>query len=211
MPIFILVRPGRTDFDEQHRIQGTLDLPLNAAGVAQLDSLASDLTRMSVDRIHTSPGEPCQGMAQRLAERLGVSFQAWEGLASRHEGLWQGLDVSALRHKSPRAFRQWEECPGQVCAPEGELFEKVLERVEPVVSKISRKTGTMVVVAAEPVTTVVSCLLRGVDPLTVDFQDESLGPCGWEIIEAWPGQPGVRLQRSTDNPAGTEVRSHAGE
>jgi phosphoserine phosphatase len=209
MPIFILVRPGRTDFDEQQRIQGTLDLPLNPAGLAQWDSLATDLSRMSVDRIHSSPGEPCHDMALRFAERLGVTIQTWDGFASRHEGLWQGLEVSALRHKSPRAFRQWEESPGQVCAPEGELFEKVVERVELVVSKISRKTGTMVIVAAEPVITIVSCLLRGVDPHTADFSDEVLGPCGWEVIEAWPGQPGVRLQRSSDNPDGTVVRGAA--
>lgn len=209
MPIFILVRPGRTDFDEQQRIQGTLDLPLNGAGLAQLDTLAADLSRMSVDRIHASPGEPCHDMAERLGERLGVTVQSWEGLSSRHEGLWQGLDLAALRHKSPRAVRQWEESPVQVCAPEGELFEKVVERVEPVVSKIARKTGTMVVVAAEPVITIVSCLLRGLDPLAVDFSEESLGPCGWEVIEGWPGQPGVRLQRSSENPDGTVVRGAA--
>lgn len=209
MPIFILVRPGRTDFDEQHRIQGTLDLPLSAAGVVQLETLASELTRMSVDGIHTSPGEPCLGTARHLGEYLGLPVRTWDGLSSRDEGLWQGLEVAALRHKSPRVFRQWEECPCQVCPPEGEPFESVLERVQAFVSKITRKTGTMVVVASEPVATLVSCLLRGLDPLAVDFSAEAIGPGGWEAIEAWSGSPGVRLQRSCDPPLPALSRGEA--
>ena len=32
----LLIRPGVTDFDEQGRIKGTLDIPLNENGTAQV-------------------------------------------------------------------------------------------------------------------------------------------------------------------------------
>ena len=39
MTIVAVVRPGWTDFDEQHRLIGSLDLPLNSRGETQLATL----------------------------------------------------------------------------------------------------------------------------------------------------------------------------
>ncbi len=41
----ILIRPGSTDFDEQGRIQGTLDVPLNEQGAAEVGRLAEETPR----------------------------------------------------------------------------------------------------------------------------------------------------------------------
>ena len=43
MPDVVLIRPGCTDFDEQNRIQGVLDLPLNHRGHAQVLGLVAQL------------------------------------------------------------------------------------------------------------------------------------------------------------------------
>ncbi len=36
MATVVLIRAGSTDYDEQHRLLGTLDLPINQRGVEQI-------------------------------------------------------------------------------------------------------------------------------------------------------------------------------
>ena len=54
----VLIRPGCTDFDEQNRIQGDLDLPLNPRGVEQVESLVDQLRNVKLEVIYTAPSEP---------------------------------------------------------------------------------------------------------------------------------------------------------
>ena len=39
----VLIRPGCTDFEEQGRIQGTLDIPLNEQGRQQVERMTAEL------------------------------------------------------------------------------------------------------------------------------------------------------------------------
>ena len=49
----LLVRPGATDFDDQGRIKGTLDMPMSERGRQQVNSLAEQLSDFPVgDNLH---------------------------------------------------------------------------------------------------------------------------------------------------------------
>lgn len=99
MPVIVVIRPGATEFDEQQRIQGTLDLPLSARGVGQVERLADLLTRFQIERLYCAPGEPAQTSAVMIGERLGVAAQTVDELRNRDEGLWQGLLREELKRK----------------------------------------------------------------------------------------------------------------
>ena len=43
MMSIVLVRPGCTDFDEQRRIKGSLDIPLSATGSDEVNELVVQL------------------------------------------------------------------------------------------------------------------------------------------------------------------------
>ena len=50
-----LVRPGCTDYDQQGRIQGTLDIPLCEQGRQEVAKIAADLKDAGLEIIYTSP------------------------------------------------------------------------------------------------------------------------------------------------------------
>ena len=45
----LIIRPGATDFDEQGRIKGTLDLPLSEGGSDQVVRLVQELHEVPID------------------------------------------------------------------------------------------------------------------------------------------------------------------
>ena len=53
----ILIRPGSTDFDEQGRITGTLDVPLNDCGNDQVARTIDELTDHEIQAIYTWRGK----------------------------------------------------------------------------------------------------------------------------------------------------------
>ena len=69
----LLVRPGATDFDDQGRMKGSLDMPLSDGGVKQAESLARELATTRVRTIFSSPCESAQQTAQQLAEKQKVA------------------------------------------------------------------------------------------------------------------------------------------
>lgn len=157
----LVIRPGETDFDREERIQGSLDLPLSAAGRVQVARLIEQLRDQKPEVLLSSPSEPARSTAEIIGEALGIPVRELEGLANMDQGLWQGMLLDDLRRKHPRVYRQWEEAPELVCAPAGESCEEAVDRVERALRKPMRKGGTFAVVASEPLASLVSCVLQG--------------------------------------------------
>ena len=55
----VLVKPGATDFDEQGRIIGTLDVPLNDSGIQQAQSAAAELSDLELTAVYSGPCLAC--------------------------------------------------------------------------------------------------------------------------------------------------------
>lgn len=157
----LVVRPGETEFDGQSRIQGSLDLPLTEVGQQQVQNIIDELRKETFDVIYSSPTEPAATTAEMIGDALGVPVKVVEGLANLHLGLWQGMCLCDIRRKHPRVYKQWEDNPESVCAPEGEECDEALERVEAALRKPLKKDESFVVVAPEPIATLVSGVLRG--------------------------------------------------
>ncbi len=182
MSTMILVRPGNTDYDDQQRIQGILDLPLNARGEQQVQQMLAELRQIPLYRIYTSPSEPARGTATRLGAELGVAVKELEDLQNINHGLWQGLQMDELRRKQPKVYKQWQESPETICPPEGEAFADAMERVRKALERPRKKKGMVAIVAPEPLATVIRCVVRG-------CKLEALSPVGdavpeklWEVL-----------------------------
>ncbi|HWL07552.1 MAG TPA: histidine phosphatase family protein, partial [Planctomicrobium sp.] len=119
-----VIRPGETDFDVQDRIQGDLNLPMTHRGECQVAEIIEALRGRQLDFIYSSPNEPALSAAQHVARALDVPLKVLDQLGNVNLGLWQGLSRSEIRQKQPRLFRQWEEEPESVCAPQGETSEE---------------------------------------------------------------------------------------
>ncbi len=157
----LVVRPGETEFDGQSRIQGSLDLLLTDLGRQQVDDIVEQLRQEAFDVIYASPTEPAASTAEIIGRALGISVKIVDGLANLHQGLWQGLSLDDIRRKHPRVYKQWEDDPESVCAPNGEECEEAQERVEQALKKPLKRDESFVVVAPEPIATLITSVLRG--------------------------------------------------
>lgn len=178
----ILVRSGTTDYDEQERIVGNLDLPLNIRGQAELAELAREFQGKPIDRIYSAASESARESAQFLGEQLGVKVKILDDLRNLDFGLWQGLSVNEVRRKHPKLYRQWEECPCTICPPAGEMMEEVFARVQKPLKRVLRRgrKGTVLLVAPDPLRCVLRCCLKQLD---LNQVWESGGGGAWETIE----------------------------
>lgn len=192
MPQVILIRPGCTDFDEQHRIQGALELPLNERGQQQVHDLVETLRDFPLEAIYTSPGEPARSTATILGDALGVSVKVLEGLENLDQGLWEGLQVDEIRHKYPKVFRQWLECPETICPPQGETITDALGRVGKTLRKPLKRKDCFAVVLSEPLATLVSCLLQHRRPEVPDPPYDGVHAARVEMIQM-DAQPAFAL------------------
>lgn len=158
----ILARPGKTDFDDQQRFVGVLDIPLNAQGRAEVDQLATELAEQSVGRVYAASGEAAEQSAKRLAEKLHSKVKVVDDLHNFDLGLWQGLVVDDVKKKHPRLFRQWEETPQSCCPPAGEALAEAQERVKIGLKKIVKRAQdeTVVLFAPDPVRCIIRCQLQ---------------------------------------------------
>ena len=207
MPTVVLIRPGCTDFDDQNRIQGSLDLPLNRRGEDQVQGIVRALQDIPIKKVYTAPCDPARSTAATIGERLNVPVKETDGLRNFDQGLWQGLPLDEVQRKYPKVFKQWQDSPETICPPQGETVSDATERLKKMLQKPLKRKATIALVASEPMATLVSCVLKGEKP---DFSGR--GPVNGsnqfvEIIETnglWPSGK-VEESKTTTEVTGTEV------
>jgi phosphoserine phosphatase len=187
----VLVRPGATDYDQQERIQGTLDIPLNEQGASEAAQLVELLKDKAIEAVYACPCQSAQQTAEAVAEGLDVKLKTLDRLQNLDLGLWQGLQIAEVRHKQPKVYRQWQEQPENVCPPEGEMLSEAEERVRAVLTKVLRrhKEGTIALVAPEPLASVIRHLVHQDD--LGDLWKALQAHAQWEIVEVLPPVPAM--------------------
>lgn len=183
----LLIRPGVTEFDQQGRIQGTLDIPLCEDGRRQVDAMIDELREQKIAAIYTCPTQAAQQTAETLGEAFEVKVKELDTLQNLDHGLWQGLLVADVKTKQPKVYRQWQEQPETVCPPQGETVIDVEERLAAAVAKLTKKykgDALVAVVLPEPAASVLKHVLRH-DELG-DLWKCRNGSTPWEIIEFAP-------------------------
>jgi len=147
----VLIRPGATEYDVQHRIQGSLDISLNEQGLKEVAALAEQLREKGLEVIYSPTSQPALQTAELLADVLALKHKKID-LPNLNLGLWQGMLISDVRHKLPKVYRQWQEQPESVCPPEGEMLAAADERVRAVIIKLLKrqKEGVIGLVLPEP-------------------------------------------------------------
>lgn len=96
-----IVRHGETDWNAEQRIQGQIDIPLNAAGRAQAAAAAAGLAARPFAAVYSSDLARAWQTASLIAEPLGLCPQAVPGLRERHFGRMQGLTRAEARQRFP--------------------------------------------------------------------------------------------------------------
>ncbi len=172
VPPFLFIRHGETDWNAEGRLQGQLDIPLNALGRAQAAAAgaraavllraqgrdparvpftASPLgrTRDTMERVRAVLGLPPGGYA--LDDRLKeFTFGAWEGLTWAEVGRRDRPALTARRRD------KWRFVP-----PGGESYAMLAERVRPWLDTVEPDA---VVVSHGGVARALMVILAGLSP-----------------------------------------------
>ena len=104
----VLIRPGTTDYVEQARVHGTLDIPLNERGTSEVARTAEELRELGIRAVYSSDAEPALSTAKTLATALDVRCRKLDHLQNLDHGLWQGMAVEEIKRKHPKVYRQWQ-------------------------------------------------------------------------------------------------------
>lgn len=172
----MLVRPGETDLDQQGRIMGTLDVPLNENGQQQIAALNNEVAEFPIVAVYSGPGMASLETARLMLDGRDIKIRTEDDLQNLDYGLWHGKRIDELKETQPKLFKQWLDHPETVCPPDGETVESVTERAERILKRVQKKhkSGVVVIVVPEPI----ACIIRGM--LQVDSENKwhVSGNCG---------------------------------
>ncbi|HVC95566.1 MAG TPA: histidine phosphatase family protein [Pirellulales bacterium] len=153
----VLIRPGATDYDQQGRIQGVLDVPLCDAGAHEAARISGEIQSLGVEVVYASACERAMQTASAVAAALGVKVKRMEKMQNLDHGLWQGMLIEEVKRKQPKVYRQWQEQPDSICPPEGEMLIQARDRVRAAMAKLLKKhkQGVVALVVPEPLASLV--------------------------------------------------------
>ena len=102
------VRHGETDWNSEKRMQGHIDIPLNATGIFQAKRLAKSLeqTNNRFDQIYASDLERAKHTAQVVADSYGMEVKTLSGLRERNVGKLQGMLLADAPTQVPHIWQR---------------------------------------------------------------------------------------------------------
>lgn len=115
----LLIRHGETDWNKENRLQGYLDIPLNAEGQRQAQALSLCLAKIKLDAVFSSDLQRARDTAQPLAAAHGLRLDVHADLRERCYGVMEGLRRSEVAERYPQAFAALDSREPDVRYPPG--------------------------------------------------------------------------------------------
>jgi probable phosphoglycerate mutase len=129
----VLIRHGETAWNAERRLQGHLDIVLNAEGERQADLMAGALAGEPLDLIVASDLLRARQTAAALGRVSGLPVQLDHGLRERCYGGFEGLLYSEIAQRFPAEFAAWQARNVDAMLPpganHGETFRQFYTRV----------------------------------------------------------------------------------
>lgn len=180
----VLLRHGRTAWNAERRIQGQLDVELDATGVEQARVVAPLIAALEPVLVWSSDLARARQTAEIVAKQAGLVPAYDERLREFRLGDYQGLTHAELDARDPAAFArfqrgEWDAIPG------AEAPRDVAARFAAVVTDLAAtlgpgETGVAVSHGAATRSGLVSFLGW---PLELAHDLRALGNCGRVVLE----------------------------
>ena len=161
MQEIILVRHGQTDWNRENRIQGGLNIPLNARGKEEARAIALKLAHITIHYIYSSKLSRAYATAVEIAKFHKIKVITDSRLNELGQGKWEKMRVAEVRRLYPDLYLRWEKNPTLVTPPGGESINEVFQRVEEFwIENILAKKGTGVIVAHKIINALIKSILK---------------------------------------------------
>lgn len=195
MADLLLVRHGRTAWNESGRFQGQADVALDEVGIMQAKQVASVLAGAEPARLWTSDLARATQTAQRIAEATDLVAEPDRRLREFDVGERTGLTAAEFAARYPERHRSWGLGEDQHLVRGEESIREVRERVEPALREM------LEAVSPEQAGIVVAhgaCLKVGVLALlglpSSHYRTlRGMDNCGWTVLTRADSAAPVRL------------------
>ncbi len=135
---FWYLRHGETDWNARGLSQGSIDIPLNATGIAQARAAAQQLLHRGIATIVSSPLSRARVTAEIVAEALGLPVSFDPDLQEVNWGVQEGQPTSNW-------FADWTD--GGFAPEGGETFAQLRHRATAGVNRALERPADVLIVA----------------------------------------------------------------
>lgn len=174
--MFVL-RHGQTAWNAETRIQGHLDMPLNAIGRWQAERLAQALAGEALAAIYSSDLARARETAEPLARRQGLPVVTAVQLRERAFGHFEGQTFQDIEARWPEDAARWRRRDPDFGPGGGERLQDFFERSVNAATQLARRhAGQAIALVAHG--GVLDCLYRAA--LGIELQ----APRSWPVANA---------------------------
>ncbi len=158
-----LVRHGETEWNAARRIQGQIDIELNATGLRQAAGAGRWLASAGIVALYSSDLKRAWATAQAIGLALGLEPQAAPEMRERRYGAFEGLTYDEARAKHPDGYAAFEGRNADYNFEHGESLKEMFARVTGKLKAIAaaHPGGNVVVVLHGGVLDIVNRFVRG--------------------------------------------------
>jgi len=190
-----LVRHGETAWNAEHRVQGQLDVPLNAIGQAQALAASKVLSLEKFDAIYASDLARARQTAQPAAINLAREIRLEKDLRERHYGIFERLTYAEVKVRYPEDYARFAAHEPEYAFRTGESLKDFYARSIAVISRLAQDhAGQSILVFTHG--GVLDMLFRFVTGLPLSAPRDF-------------GIPNAGLNRVEVTPAGMRIRAWA--
>ena len=174
--VFVL-RHGETAWNVEQRIQGQLDVALNANGRWQAERLALALADAGIAAIYCSDLKRARATAEALARATAAPLEADAALRERGFGRFEGITHAEIEARWPEEALRWRRREPGFGPGGGETLEVFFARCVGAASTLAaRHPGQAIALVAHG--GVLDCLYRAASGVTLQT------PRSWQLGNA---------------------------
>ena len=173
----VLVRHGQTAWNAQMRMQGQLDIPLDARGRWQAERLGQALMHEGLVAIYSSDLQRAEATAGAVAMSTGLAVQFDSRLRERAFGVFEGRTYDEIAEQWPEAARRWRARDDTFAPDNGETLDAFFSRsVQAASALCARHPGEAIALFTHG--GVLDCLYRAATQAALD------APRSWQLGNA---------------------------
>ncbi len=141
MPVtrICLVRHGETEWNAEGRVQGQVDIPLSAVGLAQAQAAAQALAQHDFSAVYSSDLMRVRQTAEPAVRRLALPLQLDAGLRERHYGIFERMLYTEVRSRYPEHYARFRDKDPAFDFETGESLTGFFDRSVAAVRRIAER------------------------------------------------------------------------
>jgi len=138
--ILTVIRAGETTWDAEGRLHGRSDLPLSIDGRTAVTEDVRTLAGRRIPTVCHPADDAATETAAIVAAQVGARARTVAELADADLGVLEGMSDQAFADRFPKRFKQWQEDPLSLSAPDGEDLADARARLFAAVARLLRRS-----------------------------------------------------------------------